>query len=212
MIKKGEIIEAIHEGVFNAHKKYEEWSGGDWIGDFGVEGFLVSEISSEIRKFQEDGEYLCLELLFKDIKEWAGASKRGRPRKEVRSERRTDIALLNKQEAPIHAIEVKRQWTKKCVEDINKLQSLVVSFSSRHEGPLKSGFLVTYYQGPRKPNNTLEKRMNDVKKYVLGSDIVDVNLGFHRALWPEDGFIERRDGKEWEYGSHIIELSRKYKS
>ncbi len=215
MIRKDEIVKAIHEGVFSAHNKYEEWSGGDWIGDFGVEGFLVSEISSKIREYQKDGEYICLELPFKDIAIWSGARKRqGRPFKAMRSRRRTDVVLLNKQEAPIHAIEVKRRWERKeCTKDIDKLHSLVASLSSRHGGSLKSGFLVIYYSGPRKPHNTLEKRMKNAKEYICSLKLSNVKVDFHKKLCTKDSFVkrhERHGGKEWEYGSHIIELSRRY--
>lgn len=111
MIKKSKVIAAIHEGVFNAHKKYEKWSGGEWIGDYGVEGFLVSEIASTIHQFQEDGEYLYLELPFSDIKAWSGARKRRvRPTKGIRMARRVDIALCNENNEPVYVIEVKRKW------------------------------------------------------------------------------------------------------
>ena len=47
MIKRSEIIEAIHEGVFNAHQEFEWLENGSWISDpeiDGIEGFLASKI------------------------------------------------------------------------------------------------------------------------------------------------------------------------
>lgn len=215
MLTRDVVVEAVQAGVLNAHRKYEAWSGVDWIGDFGVEGFLVSEIASELHKAQrrDGGGTLCLELPFKTLKEWSGASKRGRTGRHWARQRRVDIALLNKEQSPIHAIEVKRQWLKsECRKDIEKLHSLVTRLSAKHQGTLKSGFLAVYYQGPRKPNKTLRKRMDDAKQYVRRLPTPGVNVRFHKELWPKRGFAERTlEGKtaEWEYGCHIIELSRK---
>lgn len=50
--------------------------------------------------------------------------------------------------------------------------------------------------------------MDAAEEYVRGLDTKGVNVKFYRKVYPEDGFVERDDGKEWEYGSHIIELSR----
>ncbi len=51
--------------------------------------------------------------------------------------------------------------------------------------------------------------MDKTEEFVRGLGVKGVNVKFHRKVWPaEDDFIERQDGKESQYGSHIIELSR----
>lgn len=73
MIKKNEIIEAIHEGVFEAHEDFELLSGGDWISDQGInniEGFLASKIFLAVNRRVEDSENLVFELPFGYIKRW----------------------------------------------------------------------------------------------------------------------------------------------
>ena len=63
MIKKSEIIEAIHEGVFNAHEDFERLEDGGWICDpgiVGIEGFLASKIFLAVNRRVEDGENLVL--------------------------------------------------------------------------------------------------------------------------------------------------------
>ena len=51
--------------------------------------------------------------------------------------------------------------------------------------------------------------MNEVEKFVRDLDTKEVNVDFHRKVWPaENELLKRKDGKK-QYGSHIIELSRK---
>lgn len=120
---------------------------------------------------------------------------------------RVDIALSNKKGEPIYLIEVKLKWVKDfCKKDIDKLRNLLLSFGHQKGGSLKSGFLSIHYQGTNRPY--LDEKMDAAEEYVRGLDTKGVNVKFYRKVYPEDGFVERDDGKEWEYGSHIIELSR----
>lgn len=111
------------------------------------------------------------------------AETRGRPRKDMAEGRRVDIALFNKKGELIHLIEVKLKWNKRtCIKDIDRLRGLLLSFGPRKGGSLKSGFLSMHRQGTK------------------------VNVNFYRKVHP--GFVEKYDGKKYQYGSHIIELSR----
>ena len=121
--------------------------------------------------------------------------------------RRVDIALSNKKGEPIHLIEVKLRWVKRyCKEDIDKLRDLLLSFGPRKGGSLKSGFLSIHYQGTNRPY--LNDKMDEAEEYVRDLNIKGVNVRFHRKVYPADSFVERYDGREWQYGSHIVELSR----
>ena len=67
MIKKSEIIEAIHEGVFEAHGHFELLSDGDWISDPHItrtEGFLVSKIFLAISQRAGSDEKPAIEFPF----------------------------------------------------------------------------------------------------------------------------------------------------
>ena len=214
MIKRSEIIEAIHEGVFSAHEDFELLEGGSWIADqgiVGIEGFLASEIFLAVNQRMESGERPIFELPFDYIKRWSEAQTRGRPRKGMTPGRRVDIALTNKQGKPVHLIEVKRKWVKAyCEEDIYKLRDLLLSFGPLKGGSLKSGFLSVYYQGTNQP--FLNERMDEAEEYIRNLDLKGIKVRFHRKVLPEGDFIiERYDGKEWKFGSHIIELPRQNK-
>lgn len=217
MIKKSKVIAAIHEGVFNAHKKYEKWSGGEWIGDYGVEGFLVSEIASTIHQFQEDGEHLYLELPFSDIKARSGARKRrGRPTKGIRMARRVDIALCNENNEPVYVIEVKRKWDNtQCEKDLQKLRDLVTNFDHVAGGSLESGFLAVYVQ-ERHFENDLKEEMKWTEEYAKNLRFPGAAVDFHKRSWEkkravylEQEGVVSEESVDWEYGCHIIEVSRK---
>ena len=211
VLKNEEIVRAIHRGVFNAHGQFERLSGdASWMADRGIqglEGLVVSHIFRAIsnHKSMKAGETPILELPYSYIKNWTGARGRGRP---LESKRRVDIALLNGQEKPIHVIEVKQKWNKKTgIEDVEKLRNLLATFGPRRGGTLKSGFLSVYWQVKNRPS--LDQKMDNVeanvKKMLKRKDSI-VGHRFYREVY---GPVERKDGKGWEYGSHIIELYRR---
>ena len=205
MIVKKDLIKAIHEGVRKAHEDFESLSNGDWIADpdsGGTEGFLVSKIFLEISQYMEDDENLTLELQFDHIERWSDAQgTRGRRRQDMSKGNRVDISLFNKKGRPIHVIEVKRRWVEEtCKRDIEKLNELLRRAGPRKGGSLKSGYLVVYHQRKNRPY--LEEKMGEVEEYVRDLNIKEMNVRFYS--WSSE-----RDGKEWQYGSHIIELSGK---
>ncbi len=216
MIKKDDLIGAIHEGTKDAHKDFEWLSGGRWISDTiarRAEGFLVSKILLAIRERMGEGETLVVELPFEYIKQWTGSKVRGRPLKGWSPTNRVDIALFNKSKKPIHVIEVKLKWDDVlCKKDIEKIATLLRIASHKRRGSLQRGYLSVHYQGTNRPH--LKEKMDKAEKFVLGLDMKEMNVKFDRKVWPaEDKFEKRRmhDGKEYQYGSHVIELSRKYK-
>ena len=208
MIVKKDLIKAIHEGVRKAHRDFDSLSNGYWIADphiGGTEGFLVSKIFREISGHMGDDENLIVELQLGHIEEWSGAqATRGRRRQGMSRGNRVDITLFNRMGNPIRVIEVKRRWVEKtCKRDIGKIKELLHRASLRKGGSLRSGYLVVYYQRMNRPY--LKEKMDEVEesiRHIL--DIKEVNVKFDRRVWPA-----KRDGRESEYGSHIIELSRK---
>ena len=51
--------------------------------------------------------------------------------------------------------------------------------------------------------------MDEVEKSVRDLDTKDVIVKFHSKVWPsENELLKREDGKK-QYGSHMIELSKK---
>ena len=209
MLRKKEIVKAIHSGVFHAHKQFEWLSGGAWMADRGlpgIEGFAVSHIFRSIGTLMSDGETPILELPFNYIKWWTEADARGRPPKGSTPGRRVDIAIFNTKGRPIHIVEVKLKWAKDTgPADIEKLKLLMSSFGPRRNGTLKSAFLSVYWRGTNRPS--LDKKMRDVEKEVKHNEDSSVKLDFSRRVWGP----EEREGKDWKYGSQVIVLSRRYR-
>ena len=211
MIKKNDLIKAMHEGIKDAHEDFERLSGGRWINDTGLpkmEGFLVSKIFLAISKRMNDDETLVVELPFGYIEEWTGAEKRERPTEDMSKSRRVDIALFNKMGKPVHVIEVKQKWVSgndqgRGGADIEKLGKLLHKAGPTGGGSLKSVYFCAHYQ---RTNQPYEGSVDKAEEYVRSLGIKEANVKVHRKVWP----AEIRNGKEWRYGSLIIELSRKY--
>ena len=207
-MNKKDIVRAIHNGVFSAHQHFERLSRGAWMTDpylRGIEGFAVSHIFRCINTLAPD-QTPILELPFDYLKWWTDADAKGRPAKGARPRRRVDVAIFNRQGKPIHVVEVKLQWRqRKGMEDIKKLELLLTSFGPRRNGTLKSVFLSVYWQGTNRP--ALEQKMKDVEREIgRNVDASVVKPEFYRHV---RGPERRDDGKDWEYGSHVIVLSRR---
>ena len=134
---------AVLRGMASANARYEEWSGGSWVTDYGVEGFMVARIAAALRKEQDDGESLLVEAPFDEIRDCSQAKrKRGRPRKVLQGSRRADIALFDRRGRSVHVIEVKRGWVRnRCFNDIERLLGLLDACARERHGSLKHGFL-----------------------------------------------------------------------
>lgn len=214
MLTKEDVVRAIHRGVLYAHDHFERMSGdASWMADGDVprlEGLVVSHIFRAITNHRSMGarETPVLELPVSYIGKWTGAKGKGRTRANIRPLKRVDIALLNYQDRPIHLIEVKQKWNKQTgCADVEKLRDLLATYGHRRGGTLKSVFLSVYWQAHRCRRPYLAEKLDnvetEVKKMLGGSEAVRV--GFHRDVASD----VRKDGKEWEYGSHIIELYRR---
>ena len=142
-ITKEAVIKAVHRGTTTANSRFEEWSKGSWVSDYGIEGFMVAHIAAALRKKQDKGESLLLEATFKEIREYSGADRRpGRPRKVFKDGNRADITLLNQDGRTVRIIEVKRSWDKTtCFRDIRRLLALLEACARQRSGSLKYGFL-----------------------------------------------------------------------
>lgn len=211
MLKNEEVVRAIHRGVINAHEQFERLSGdASWMADRGIrglEGLVVSHIFRAIsnHKSMKARETPILELPYSYIMDWTGARGKGRPQE---NKRRVDIALLNGQEKPIHVIEVKQKWNKKTgIEDVKKLRNLLATFGPRKGGTLKSGFLSVYWQVANHPS--LDQKLDDVEANVKRLLTRSERVVGHRFYREVNGPVEREDGRDWEYGSHTIELYRR---
>ena len=177
-------------------------------GNPALEGFVVSHIfrSISVHKSMARDETPILELPFAYIKAWSRARGIGRPLQNIKTRRRVDIALLNKQGRPIHVVEVKQKWVHSTgYKDIDKIRDILVAFGPLKKGSLKSVFLSVYWRGTNRP--LLDERLDELQKDIakrLKPEHERVKLDFHRRVR-----LAKRGDRDYEYGSHIIELSRR---
>ena len=213
-LKKAEIVRAIHEGVAKAHDQFERLSGGSWMADRGIrglEGLVVSNIFRSISRSMPANEMPILEFPLGYIGAWTGAKGKGRPKMRVRPTMRVDLAILNRSGKPIHVVEVKQKWTKQTgFADVEKIRDILTSYGPLRRGTLKSVFLSVYWQGTNHPSlATRLVKVEEQVKALLQPAADKIGTRFH---WKPSGPIERKwYDRDWEYGSHIIELYRKYR-
>lgn len=142
-ITKGVVVDAVLRGIDSANVRFEEWSKGSWVSDYGVEGFMVAQIAAALRREQDERESLLIEAPFDEIREYSGAARPpGRPREVLQGSRRADIALFDRRGRTVYVIEAKRKWERgRCFEDIERLLALLNACARERNGSLKNGFL-----------------------------------------------------------------------
>lgn len=89
-MKRKELISIILRGALRSNRLYSEWSGGAWIRDSGVEGFMVSQIARSIQKLRPGG-LLTMEEPFSEMIENCGKKPRGRRSCTLSDGNRVDI-------------------------------------------------------------------------------------------------------------------------
>ena len=171
-IAKDAVIKAVLRGMLTANSRFEEWSKGSWVCDYGVEGFMVAHVAAALRKEQDKRESLLLEATFKEIREYSDTPRpRGRPRKVLKDRNRADITLIDQRYRTVHVIEVKRIWAKKeCFDDIERLLALLEACAGQGSGSMKYGFLALPIVESAKTRSEvgckIQKKYGDIKEEV----------------------------------------------
>ena len=173
-ITKEAVIKAVHRGITTANTRYEEWSKGSWVSDYGVEGFMVAHIAAALRKEQDKGESLLLEAAFKEIREFSNTPRRrGRQSEASKDSNRADITLFDQHDRTVHVIEVKRSWDynkKRCFHDIKRLLTLLEDCARQKGGSLKFGFLALPIVESAKTRSEVRDKILD-KAYSIEEDV-----------------------------------------
>ena len=187
-LQKEALVSAVLRGIAAANAKYAKWSGGSWLTDYGVEGFMAAQIAEAIRNEQQEDESLLLEAPFEQIRHWSGASRpRGRPREVLRGNRRADIAVFDRRGRTVHVIEAKRSWERTgCFRDIERLRALLDACARQRAGSLKCGVLAllivewgpTWREARVKIEKKAERIETDVREsFGIGSRQAQFCLG-----------------------------------
>lgn len=190
-----ELFRAIHMGVRKANILFSEWTGGEWLQDYGVEGFAVAHIAGAVmnpKNINRPG-FLTLETPFSVLYE---SSKKpiGRKGDLGSDSNRIDIALYHKNETLSHVIEVKRYWCTACYRDLDRLCNLYKKCGRVAGGPLKQAIFVLLVEvsikkGAEDIEEYFKKRIKDCRKYIddLGfTCIASKGTDYYRPLSDEE--------------------------
>ena len=149
-----ELVATLHESIFKANTDYENWSGGFWLCEYGVEGFMVSRIADAImssKNIQRHPTYLTLETSFQELLENQGKWPKGKRKECMKDGNRLDIALYYG-EGLSQVLEVKRCWSPACLRDLERLCELLRHCGKNAGGTLKCGVFVLCLHAKAKKN------------------------------------------------------------
>jgi hypothetical protein len=193
LIGRTELVRSVLDGITVAHKTYERWSGGDWLCDAGVEGFLVASIAGRLFDRVEAncaGGHVILETPMCDIVPLSQpGDSAARPfDAELRPSGRVDVSVWRDIHTVEAVVEVKRGWfAEKCWDDFVRL-SASVALGLRHgDGNPSLGCLAMYLTW--RPTGRVESV--DAKLKAIVSDL-DAWSQASQYLHPE-----LRDATEW---------------
>ena len=168
---EAQILLALHQGVYNATKEYEYWSGGILLHECAGESFMVSHMATSaikaIKKYSSKF-YLRLEYLGRKIKEDQSISHPGCPPKFFRSAQRLDMAILDSQYQLKFAIEAKcsYSWADTYNNDLKRLVTIYNKFHKKrteHQSSLQSCLFMIFVYGTGK---NIQEADGNLKKNI----------------------------------------------
>jgi hypothetical protein len=166
-ISQERITEAILDGICNAEKAYEKWSGGEILA-YTAEHVLYGFLAKSIMKIP-GSKYIEIEPRCKVIIEAACGKRRGRLPKAARPEGHIDMLLWWADNTPRAVIEIKNNvynYSGQCDTDIKR----IVKMLSMSNTTLQFGIFAFYSSadgGKRKKAKTkLENRFNSIQSRI----------------------------------------------
>ena len=217
MTARETIKDTILQGVQEANEEYEEWSNGWWLTDSGVEGLMVATIARRLVSIIAKNESLVMELPFRDIEEWSGASRPDRrPKKTLKGRNRADIVILDRRDRPICVIEAKRLWNRTgCLGDLKRIRNLILASADQPSGSLNFGFLAIMLAkkdwGRNSANNRIQEQAKGITKTVKKEfRLKGLKLEFYTSnprRFPLK-YKERWNQPNWSHSAYCIGLSR----
>lgn len=167
-MKLDKLFETIHMAINKTNNLFIEWTGGEGLDAYGVEGFMVAQIASAImdKKNKDRPGFCTLETPFSILYD---CSKKpiGNKGAAGRNSNRIDIALYHKTDMLLsHVIEVKRTWNAAlCTKDMDRLCTLYKKCGRVSGGPLKQAIFVQLLAISIKRNQeNIEKRFKTLKE------------------------------------------------
>ena len=196
-IGKDAVIKAVLRGMTTANSKFEKWSKGSWVSDYGVEGFMVAHVAAALREEQDERESLLLEASFKEIRKYSDARRpRGRPQEVLNDRNRADITLFDQRDRTVHVIEVKRSWDydkKGCFRDIERLLALLKVCAGQGSSSMKYGFLALPIVESAKKQSEVRRKIRDKAKNIEK----EVQAEFQKKFETKFRVERRLGGMRW---------------
>lgn len=190
------LFRSIHLGIKTAYTLFAEWTGGDSLQDYGVEGFAVSKIAEAIMdpKNTNIPGFLTLETSFKELYE-SSIRPIGRKGRAGSERNRIDIALYHKNNTLSHVIEVKRSKYDKCYFDLDRLCNLYKKCGKKNGGPLKQAIFVQLVEvGIKRNRARIETHFKELKdnyeNYIFRQDLSckpSIGTKYYPPIFNEDG-------------------------
>lgn len=157
-LKRAAVMSALHQGMTGAVHYFSAWTGGEYLCDWGIEGFMTSACARRLaREATTVGSksLLTLEQRFADIIDFSGRQPgRGRPtdaarRLAAKMSGRVDMVLWNVDGTPRAMIEVKRDaGVKGLTTDADRVIDFVKSAGRTYKGWVRYGLVATVVGGP----------------------------------------------------------------
>lgn len=136
-----QLVESLHRGIHETNTMHAAWTGGWWVTAYGVENFLVGNVTRYIMEQDNPPTYATLETSFADLYYEGGKLPKGPRTLSNKNNNRLDLALYSSKNL-IHVIEFKRFCDPKCLHDIDRLNKLLHILGKQKGGFLRTGIFV----------------------------------------------------------------------
>ncbi len=146
-MEKKQLLKIIHTAIRASNETYCSWSGGNFLSEAALEGFMVANMANAIMRHERHPAYLCLEYSIDGLKDAAGRRPCGRVAPRMTNQGRVDIALFNGSDYVTHIIEAKcqRTWSSACTDDLERLANVQRHLGNHHkESSLKLSILALF--------------------------------------------------------------------
>lgn len=150
-LKRKQVVAAVHKGMAKAARRFQRWTGGEALADWGVESLLTAYCAEEVAAAagREGARFrIFVEQPFGGLLAWSERKHGvGRPHRRAvdmveRPTRRVDLVIRNAMGAPRAVIELKRDANLRGLEHDAKRLADFVQFAGRdHNGSIRWGIL-----------------------------------------------------------------------
>lgn len=135
------IIQAVLDGIEDAEKTYEQWSGGEWLA-YSAEHVISGFVARSIMKIP-GSQYLTIEQRCRDAIESACGKRRGKLAQASRPDGRIDLLLWWAKDSPRAVVEIKNNvynYNGQCEADVDRIANLLLMSNTT----LQFGLFVFY--------------------------------------------------------------------